>query len=328
LRHQWKASQVTALSQPQTTSGLGGINKTHPTLQQEAGGMEVTAMQSPGQRQDRQALGGEKTPFRPTPFKKAQGVFWIFIALCLIVAGLQIWSSLGSALQPPAPRATHPTPTPTSPITGTQVPLQSCGGAFSGAFHGSLDSRWEWEDPSGKARHSMATNGPLRLTAPPHSDISPFDNNYNAPRLLQPITGGFTLDTHIEFRPNKNFQSAGLLVGQLDETTFLRIERGFGDYGRDSGVFFQRVDHGRLSDVSTLKQHPTTAGSVELRVQRQGNRFTASWREQPDQKWQFAGETDLHFDSLDNLMVGLDLIADYGAPPTTASYDYFRVSCT
>jgi hypothetical protein len=79
--------------------------------------------------------------------------------------------------------------------------------------------------------------------------------------------------------------------------------------------------------VSTFKQNPTTAGSVELRLQRQGNRFTASWRERPDQTWLSGGETDLHFDSQDSLMVGLDVTAAYGAPQTTASYDYFMVSC-
>jgi regulation of enolase protein 1 (concanavalin A-like superfamily) len=275
------------------------------------------------------------TPWGNTELIRGAGRVAVFVLGIVIIV-----SSLFIELFPPNPPppligstptpTTHMTPGPgllASPMAGTQEPSQGCGGAFSDAFRGSLDSRWKWKDPSSKATRSMTTDGPLSLTTPPNSDISPYDNNYNAPRLLQPITGNFTIDTRVSFRPHTNFQSAGLLVGQMDQTTFLRFERGFGGYGKDSGVLFQRVDHGSLSDVSTLKQNPTIAGSVELRIQRQGNGFTASWREQPDQTWQFAGETELHFDSQDSLMVGLDVIADYGAPQTTASYDYFMVSC-
>lgn len=211
------------------------------------------------------------------------------------------------------PHISSPTPSSTP---GPVMP-QNCGGAVSDGFHGSLDSRWQWVNPSGSATYSTA-QGYFSLSAPPNSDLYPRYNNFSAPRLLQPINGDFTLSTLVSFSPNTNYQSAGLLLWQ-DQTTFLRLEIAFG-LSKKRGVTFQHDGQ----PLSTMDQHPTTAKSIELSIQKQGDHFTAWWRV-PGQNWQSAGETDLHFK---NLMVGLDLIADYSAPRTTASYDYFMVSCS
>jgi transcriptional regulator with XRE-family HTH domain len=201
---------------------------------------------------------------------------------------------------------------------------QTCGGAFSGEFQSHLDSRWTWVNPTGKATYGIPTKGSLTLFAPPHSDISSFDHNFKAPRLLQPINGNFTIDTTlVDFHPNTNFQSAGILIEQQDQTRWLRFERGFG--GKNSGVFFQEDDYqGPPVNPGKLEQHLTTAGSVELRIQRQGDQFIASWRV-PGQIWQPVGDADYHFDG--PILAGLDVIADFGAPKTTATYAYFNASC-
>lgn len=57
-----------------------------------------------------------------------------------------------------------------------------------------------------------------------------------------------------------------------------------------------------------------------------GRRPWAWWRV-PGQHWQYVDETDLPFDS-SKLTAGLDLLVAYGAPRTTASYDYSMVSCS
>jgi transcriptional regulator with XRE-family HTH domain/regulation of enolase protein 1 (concanavalin A-like superfamily) len=193
-----------------------------------------------------------------------------------------------------------------------------CGGAFSDEFHGKLASGWTPIDFSGSTTYHLTATG-VSLSTSANSDLNPH-LNLDAPRLLQPITGNFTIQTGLQFSPNANFQSAGILLWQ-DQTTFMRFERGFG--GKKSGVFIQMWDHGTLTNVSGLGRHPTTAGSVELRIQRQGDHFTASWRV-PGQTWQTEGEADLHFE---HLQVGVDLIADYGAPQITVTYNYFNVSC-
>jgi len=193
----------------------------------------------------------------------------------------------------------------------------SCGGTF---FDGKLGSGWEWINPGGKATSRLTPAG-LTLSAPPHSDVSS-SYNFDAPRFLRPITGNFTIETRLVFRPKTNFQSAGILLWQ-DSTTFIRFERGFG--GKKSGVFLQEWDHGVTPiTITPLGEYPTTAGSVELRIQRQGDHITASWRE-PGQRWQPGGDTILHFD---RLLIGVDLIDNFNTLQTTsASYNYFRVLC-
>ena len=193
-----------------------------------------------------------------------------------------------------------------------------CGGALSDEFHGKLASAWTPINFGGSTTYHLTATG-LSLSTSADSDLNPY-LNLDAPRLLQPITGNFTLQTGLQFRPHTNFQSAGILLWQ-DQGTFMRFERGFG--AKKSGIFIQTWDQGTFTNVSALERHLTTAGSVELRIQRLGDHFTASWRV-PGQPWQMEGETDLHFD---HLQVGVDLIADYGAPQTTVTYNYFNVSC-
>ena len=195
---------------------------------------------------------------------------------------------------------------------------KGCGGTF---FNGNLGSGWAWINPGEKASYHLTPTG-LTLSAPTQSNLNPL-YNFNAPRLLRPITGNFTLETQLVFRPDTNFQSAGILLWQ-DSSTFLRFERGFG--GKNSGVFLQEWDHGVTPiTVTSLAEYHITAGSIELRIQRQGDAITASWREL-GQSWQPGGVTTLHFD---RLSIGVDLIDDFNKLQTTsASYSSFSVVCS
>jgi regulation of enolase protein 1 (concanavalin A-like superfamily) len=211
--------------------------------------------------------------------------------------------------------------TPTVPgATSSQAVSQSCGSVFSDEFNATLDSRWNWINPNGSATYNLATKGFLSISTPPDSDLNS-GRNFNAPRLLQPISGNFTIETVVTLSSTAFFQSAGLLVWQ-DQATFLRFELGYTDR---NGIVFQKGENGLFSgDLAPFDHHLTPGRPIALRVQRQGDHFTVAWHE-PGQAWQIDGETDLHFT---HLMVGLDLLATYNAPQTTASYDYFRVSCT
>jgi transcriptional regulator with XRE-family HTH domain/regulation of enolase protein 1 (concanavalin A-like superfamily) len=195
---------------------------------------------------------------------------------------------------------------------------KGCGETF---FNGNLGSGWAWINPGEKASYHLTPTS-LTLSAPTKSNLNPL-YNFNAPRLLRPITGNFTIETQLVFHPDTNFQSAGILLWQ-DSSTFLRFERGFG--GKNSGVFLQAWDHGPTPmTITPLGKYPTTAESVELRIQRQGDAITASWHEL-GQSWQPGGDTVLHFD---RLFIGVDLIDDFNRLQTTsASYSSFSVTCS
>jgi len=204
--------------------------------------------------------------------------------------------------------------------TPTVVPSERCGGVVSDEFNGTMNARWQWINPSGNATHEVVSQGRLHIAAPTNNDLYPA-SNYNAPRLLQPISGNFTVETSIEFNPNFFYQGAGILIWQ-DEGNFLRFERA---YATNQGLSFMKVEKGTLSDISPLTYHLTAITRIELRIQRDGNYLTTFWRI-PGQEWQPDGITVLHFD---NAMVGLVLAAQYNQGPaqTTAYYDYFRVTC-
>jgi serine/threonine protein kinase/regulation of enolase protein 1 (concanavalin A-like superfamily) len=202
---------------------------------------------------------------------------------------------------------------------------------FSDEFNGQLDPRWIWVDPGGNSVHSVTDQGFLRLSLPSADrDLYPA-NNLNAPRLLQPITGDFTVETRIRFNPTFFYEGAGILVWE-NETHFLRLDRGYADF---SGFSFEQNANGTYTRILSLLQsigHPgptVTATLVDLRLQRTGNTFTASWRDpSSSQSWQSLAETSIRFNSPS---VGLILIAEAqsGNPPnvtTSADYDYFRVS--
>lgn len=198
----------------------------------------------------------------------------------------------------------------------TNASENNCDQPFSGTPHGRLDARWHWDNPGESATLCVDPHGFLSITAPASSDLYP-GHNFNAPRLLQSITGDFTIQTHLQFHFTKNFQSAGLLLWQ-DQTTFLRFER---DYGQQIGLLFQKNNKGSYSSVSQ-KNSLTSAESLDLKIQKHGDHFTVSWRE-PGYDWQTDGETTLHFD---HLMVGLDVIAYYKASQATATFTSFTVS--
>lgn len=212
---------------------------------------------------------------------------------------------------------------------GSVSSSQSCGGAFSDEFNGNLHSGWSWVDPINNSTHSVMDQGFLRIVTP-HSnkDFYP-DTNFNAPRLLQPISGNFTIETRIHFNPTYTYTGAGILVWEND-TSFIRLERAYGEF---SGFEFNQYANStyiRIQSTSHLENPGphVTATLVDLRLERNGITFIASWRNpSSSQDWQSLGNTSIHFGSI---QVGLILVAQAWEIPdfaTSADYDYFRVSC-
>ena len=210
-------------------------------------------------------------------------------------------------------------PTQTSAIVSTPTPMPAtpatnCGDTTNDEFADSLQPAWIWTDPGKNATKSVS-QGFLNITVPDGNDLYP-STNYNAPRLLQQIgSTGFSSETFVKILSGftQSYQGAGLLFWQ-DPQNFVRLERGTG------GIVFDQNQDGKYTHLVT---DPTTALQVELLLQRNGNTLTAFWRE-PDQTWQQLGSTTAAFSTL---FIGLTAIAQYGVPPVSAQYGYFRLTC-
>jgi regulation of enolase protein 1 (concanavalin A-like superfamily) len=227
----------------------------------------------------------------------------------------------GVPTAPPTTRTTTPAATTktTTPPATTTTPA---GGTptFTDNFQGAWNSNFAWTDPNNDVTYDFAAHaGFLRLTVPDGNDLAG-PTNFDAPRLLVPKQGDFTMETLVEFDPKEEYQGAGLLVW-LDENSFLRLEFGFGGMGGgEKNVVFVQQDGG-LGLVGSIDL-PDTLKKIELRVQRVGNQFTASYR-QVGGSWQEIGSTEFDLNSMVN--IGITQVTQYTSSEISADFDYLKV---
>jgi regulation of enolase protein 1 (concanavalin A-like superfamily) len=163
------------------------------------------------------------------------------------------------------------------------------------------------------------TPGTLAITAPTNTDLNA-TTNYEAPRLLQPISGNFIIETQVQLaaNPPSSFWAAGLLVWQ-DQNNFFRVElntRTFDFEQELNGVFYHHASNALASATITTLQ-------AELKILRSEDTFSAYYR-LPGQAWQLINTASAH---LQNLQAGLLLVNVTGAQ-FTAYYHYFKVTCS
>ena len=141
--------------------------------------------------------------------------------------------------------------------------------------------------------------------------------------MLQPADGNWIAETALEFAPTQSYQGAGIVVYQ-DDDNLVRLERGYGGVGSDeSGIVFAAIREGEFDIIASPALVPTSAPKVELRLQRDGNRFTAWWRE-PGKTWQTVGSAEVKLTSA--IRVGIAVLCELGAPDSVADFDYFRIA--
>lgn len=202
--------------------------------------------------------------------------------------------------------------------TAASTPPPSCGPAFSDNFQSQINGGWNWVNPTNQATYAVTTPGTLAITAPPGVDMNAA-TNYEAPRLLQPISGNFTIATQVEVsaNPPTSFWAVGLLLWQ-DQNNFFRVELNTTTFDFEqevNGTFSHDAPNAlALATISALK--------AELKAQRSGDTFSAYYR-LPGQSWQLINTANVH---LQNLQVGLILV-NQTAAQFTAYYHYFSVTC-
>jgi beta-xylosidase len=217
----------------------------------------------------------------------------------------------------PATKASPPASKPITPApTGAALFADEFGSA-------TLGSKWKWEDRWQDAQYDLkARAGFLRITASTGNDLAPW-TNFDAPLLLQSADGNWIAETALEFAPTQNYQGAGIVAYQ-DDDNLVRLERAYGGVGSDeSGIVFVVIRAGEFEIITSPAQVATSARKVELRLQRDGNRFTAWWRE-PGKTWQTVGNAEVKLSP--TAQVGIAVLCEHDAPDSVADFDYFRIA--
>lgn len=188
---------------------------------------------------------------------------------------------------------------------------------FADEFDGpDLRSEWEWVNPGGD--YSLSSeSGWLELRAASGSNL--YGRNFDAPRLLQEISGDFAAEIKMKAASGDQPSVGGILVWK-DRENFIRFERGLHlEYGivlsgnmQGEWNFFGR---GRLaSDI------------VYLRLERMDDRLSA-YCSSDGENWLTCGQVT--FPVEDPVQVGIHAIGYVGIRggnvATATRFDYFRV---
>lgn len=141
----------------------------------------------------------------------------------------------------------------------------------------------------------------------------------NAPRLLQTVSGDFTAQVKVtgDFQPGdmstgggRPFNGAGLLIWQ-DESNYLRLERNAYRVGDRLMCFPPLIEYWADKQYRGVNTGSVPADeffqgrSTWLKLQRQGDQFTASFSHDGDE-WTVAREFTAEFP--DEVSVGMDAL--------------------
>jgi regulation of enolase protein 1 (concanavalin A-like superfamily) len=178
-----------------------------------------------------------------------------------------------------------------------------------------LAPHWTWLDPLGDCYHSLTDQpGSLRIFVPDGGHDLYL--NTDAPRLLQPASGDFGVQTQVTISPVHGYQGAGLVIW-ADAGNYVRLERAANGeqrvylWYRDGGIYAS----GGTTDVS--------ATTVHLRIERSGSSFTGSYS-LDGVDWTPVGTVGIQAGP--TVRVGLDVIDEWQDNPIHADFAYFQVT--
>jgi hypothetical protein len=190
---------------------------------------------------------------------------------------------------------------------------------FQDEFNGAtLNLVWRWEDPRGFGQWS-ANQGYLAMNVASGVDLW-HGANYDAPRLLQHITGDFAIRTRMPITPQLR-EHGGLIVWK-DRGAFVRLEKTSGPHAFAGDVRFERHFPGgyqlvgRGAGLAKVKQ-------LYLRLERKGNTFSG-FASEDGITWLSCGHTVCPM--VDPVEVGMHALCPGGIPPTVTRFDYFDIN--
>jgi serine/threonine protein kinase len=202
---------------------------------------------------------------------------------------------------------------------------------FSDRFQQKDLGGWTWQDPGSASTYDFNNSSHflhIFSSGAVDEDLNP-NNNTNAPRILQSVSGNFSIETQIDFKQQPaSFQGAAILMW-INQGQFLRLETSAfnGKYYGVNFVYYNMTDpKNTFQDLGAKLL--VTPPTVKLRLQRNGAVFSGAWQ-QGSGDWHPISKT--YTITSGQVQVGLVLMNSafrhLHKSSAEVSFHYFHFSC-
>jgi beta-xylosidase len=244
--------------------------------------------------------------------------FVFFLVACSSTSPFSPTPSIEIVLNPPAtPTPSASVPPTDSVLTATPQPTQDPR-HFRDDFNGLLDLQWSWLRESSPNWSLTNVPGSLQINVD-HGYVAAHNNDN---LLLRPAPeGDFQIETEITFRPERNFQFAGLIIYESD-SNFIQAGRSYcnavGCVGE--GLYMDYYKKGVVVKPD-FGQSYKEIDPVLLRLSRKGENY--SFEVSTDGKvWFMIGS---HTSDINPLQIGLVAGQTLRGINLPATFEYFEV---
>ena len=195
-----------------------------------------------------------------------------------------------------------------------------------------LRPEWQWVDPRGDCEHGFGAHQRggilttdlsenwLEIQVPPEHDLwwGP-DGNMDGPRMLQQISGDFSIQVKMTCSEQQK-EHGGILVWK-NENLFLRHEKTSNLHDFRGDVRFEKHIYRRFGLIGRGTGHRDKLFHY-LRLDRIGHEFSA-YSSTDGVQWRTCGRDFIVMH--DPIQVGVHALCPGPIPPTTTRFDYFRI---
>ena len=181
-----------------------------------------------------------------------------------------------------------------------------------------LDPQWAWDDPNGGGSWSER-QGYLVMNVQPGQDLWQ-GSNFDAPRVLRPLSGNFAIETRIPVTPQLK-EHGGLIVWK-DRQRLIRLEKTSGAHAFRGDVRFERHIGGAQNVMVGRSSALRNVRELYLRLERKNHVFSG-YASGDGVTWVSVGHVNLGM--ADPVMVGLHALCPGNIPATLTRFDYFRI---
>ena len=200
-------------------------------------------------------------------------------------------------------------------VVSTLHPFAWAG--FNDEFNSAaLDSRWEVVNPNPASSISI-TGEAVRITASEANGGSDYyyGSNYNAPRILQPVSSDWMLEIKLDFNPTTDYQGAGIII----------IPKGQDASSTSGNRIAEKAFSGGAKVIRSVGTNiPWTDSTAYIRLSKRGYAYTG-WVSADGVNWTLNGTWE-DPSQADTAYVGLFSIRQpwTGSATSTPEFDYFR----